>query len=74
VTAIFATILQARLPVHVAEGSAAGAFGDVYRVALVIVLLAWCLAWGLRQPSRVAKPDATPSTGRSVEREPVLAG
>jgi hypothetical protein len=67
--ATFATILQARLPVHIAEGSAAGAFGDVYRVALVIVLAAWCLAWGLRRP--VSAAAAAPS--HSAEREPALA-
>jgi EmrB/QacA subfamily drug resistance transporter len=67
--ATFATILQARLLVHIAEGSAAGAFGDVYRVALVIVLAAWCLAWGLRRP--VSAAAAAPS--HSAEREPALA-
>jgi EmrB/QacA subfamily drug resistance transporter len=67
--AIFATLLQLRLPVHVAEatGLAAGfptsamladaaalAFGDVYRFALLIVVAAWGLGWTLRRLT----PDA----------------
>jgi MFS family permease len=71
--ATFATVLQARLPVHVAEASvtsvggptaarladaAALAFGDVYRTALVVVALAWCLVWTLR---RSGSPTDVPS-------------
>ena len=61
--ATFATILQARIPVHVAQSGAAtpalladataSAFGDVYRVALVILAVGWCLVWTLRR----AQPD-----------------
>jgi EmrB/QacA subfamily drug resistance transporter len=62
--ASFATVLQARIPMHVAEAnaSAAGqpspalladaaafAFGDVYRTALAVVIVAWCLVWTLRR-------------------------
>jgi hypothetical protein len=68
--ATFATILQARLPIHLGEGSAAAAFGDVYRIALVIVLVAWCLAWRLRRPVS----DTAPAPSHSADREPVLAG
>jgi EmrB/QacA subfamily drug resistance transporter len=45
--ATFATILQARIPVHFPD--AALAFGDVYRVALLLIVAGWCLAWTLRQ-------------------------
>jgi EmrB/QacA subfamily drug resistance transporter len=62
--ATFATILQARIPFHVAETSVASggalspaliadatafAFGDVYRTALLLVALGWCLVWTLRR-------------------------
>ena len=59
--ATYATILQSRIPVHVAESltsSAPGgsgfadasalAFGDVYRTALVIVAVGLSLVWTLR--------------------------
>jgi hypothetical protein len=91
--ALFATILQARTPIHVADGVAAAggqatpsilanaaalAFGDVYRTALVMAAVAWCLAWTLR-PGKSAGPRsgrgaADPTHVDShVEREPVLA-
>ena len=65
--ATFATILQARIPMHVAETAAgatpalladavAFAFGDVYRVALVILAVGWCLVWSLRRAQPA--PDA----------------
>ena len=69
--ATFATILQARIPLHVAQTGAgatpalladavAFAFGDVYRVALVILGVGWCLVWTLRRPrpSGAAKPGS----------------
>jgi EmrB/QacA subfamily drug resistance transporter len=93
--ATFATILQARLPFHISEaGIAAGgqpspamladaaafAFGDVYRTALMIVVVAWLLVWTLRRP----QPAGAVIVGRrhaendqpraSVEREPLLVG
>jgi hypothetical protein len=64
--ASWATILQARIPVHLAEASAASggaltpalrtdasalAFGDVYRIALVVIIVGWCLVWTLRSSS-----------------------
>jgi EmrB/QacA subfamily drug resistance transporter len=63
--ATFATVLQSRIPVHVAEAALASggapspglladatafAFGDVYRCALVLVVVGWCLVWTLRRP------------------------
>jgi EmrB/QacA subfamily drug resistance transporter len=85
--ASFATLLQTRLPVHIAEASAAAAgvpssllladaaafaFGDVYRAALVMVGAAWCLVWTLRRiQSAVERPQAQPLR---VQREPALAG
>jgi EmrB/QacA subfamily drug resistance transporter len=66
--ATFATILQSRMPVHIADAArAAGgqptpqaladasamAFGDVYQTAMFAVAGAWLLAWTLR---RVATP------------------
>jgi EmrB/QacA subfamily drug resistance transporter len=94
--ATFATILQARLPVHVAEAAraaggqpapsalqdaAALAFGDVYRTALVLVVIAWALAWTLR---RAPAPSFGPAAERpgvpaapsapAEERELVIAG
>jgi hypothetical protein len=63
--ASFATVLQVRVPFHVAEASvaaggaptagvladaAAFAFGDVYRIALVLVAIGWALVWTLRRP------------------------
>jgi EmrB/QacA subfamily drug resistance transporter len=86
--ATFATILQARLPVHVAEASvaaagtptpalladaAAFAFGDVYRAALVLIVLAWGLVWTLRR-QEPAVPSPALERRRQAEREPVLAG
>lgn len=86
--ATFATILQARLPVHVAEASvaaagaptpalladaAAFAFGDVYRAALVLIVLAWGLVWTLRR-QEPAVPSPAVELRRQAEREPVLAG
>jgi EmrB/QacA subfamily drug resistance transporter len=62
--ATFATVLQARLPAHVAAVTAAAggqpgpqalataaahAFGDVYRIAMVGALMAWAFAWTLRR-------------------------
>jgi EmrB/QacA subfamily drug resistance transporter len=92
--ATFATILQARIPVHVAEASLAGdgapspalladaaafAFGDVYRTALMVVAVGWCLVWSLRRPPAVAEPliarPGSPATEATYEeREPVLIG
>jgi EmrB/QacA subfamily drug resistance transporter len=96
--ATFATILQARIPFHVAEASlAAGgalspalladamafAFGDVYRTALIVVAVGWCLVWTLRRPPAVPEPlptrrhspAATNARGTAhAEREPVLVG
>jgi len=96
--ATFATILQARIPARVAEASlAAGgapsptlladatafAFGDVYRTALGVVAVGWCLVWTLRRPAAAAQPLAArrDSPGATAaqnttyeEREPVLVG
>src|ERR1700716_3648202 len=69
--ASFATILQARLPVHVAEATVAAggqpsaakftdaagfAFGDVYRTALVVASVAWVLVWTLRRVQPASGP------------------
>jgi EmrB/QacA subfamily drug resistance transporter len=71
--ATFATILQARIPVHIGEVTlAAGgfptpalladatafAFDDVYRTALVMVVAAWCLAWTMRRIRAADEPPA----------------
>jgi EmrB/QacA subfamily drug resistance transporter len=78
--ATFATVLQARIPAHVAESSAASpglladgtalAFGDVYRLALVILAVGWCLVWTLRgaQPERGSEPTQLPRTRREGTR------
>jgi EmrB/QacA subfamily drug resistance transporter len=93
--AAFATLLAARTPLHVAQATAAAggqpppallaaaaalAFGDAYRVALVLALVAWGLAWTLR-PARPARPaDAAPVAPETAgsppepDPEPVLAG
>jgi EmrB/QacA subfamily drug resistance transporter len=92
--ATFATILQSRLPVHLAEAPAAApgaptaarladaaafAFGDVYRVALVVIAVAWCLVWTLRRVQLVAEPTSpaaplAPDAALRRDREPALAG
>jgi EmrB/QacA subfamily drug resistance transporter len=70
--ATFATIVQARIPVHAAETSlpdaTALAFGDVYRVALVIISFGWLLAWTLRSTPHVAAP--APGRAPSTSLEP----
>ena len=64
------------------------AFGEVYRVALGVVALAWLLAWTLRRqpsaampPGRPGRPgeqggpaDQTHGIVAEMEREPVLVG
>jgi EmrB/QacA subfamily drug resistance transporter len=77
--ATFATILQARIPSHVADATVAAggfptpelitnataiAFGDVYRTALVVVAIGWCLVWTLRraQPAPVIALEGAPQT------------
>jgi EmrB/QacA subfamily drug resistance transporter len=66
--ATFATILQARIPVHVTQTGAgatpaaladavAFAFGDVFRVALVILGIGWCLVWTFRRPRSSAAAE-----------------
>jgi hypothetical protein len=92
--ATFATVLQMRLPVHVAAATAAAggspespalaeaaarAFGDVYRIAMVAVLVAWGLAWTLRRPPVAPPPgrdatDARPEAEPEAEPEPVMVG
>jgi EmrB/QacA subfamily drug resistance transporter len=82
--ATFATILQARLPVHMAEATlaaggqpspamlsdaAAFAFGDVYRTALVVASVAWLLVWTLR---RVQPSEPDPGSGAGANQ--VLTG
>jgi EmrB/QacA subfamily drug resistance transporter len=80
--ATFATILQARIPVHISEVAAgvaltpslvadatAFAFGDVYRTALALIIIGWFLVWTLRhrQPTS-AQGDVEPI--RPVAMEP----
>ena len=63
--ASYATILQARIPVHVFEATVGSggalsptlladatalAFGDVYRSAVVVLAIGWLLVWTLRRP------------------------
>jgi EmrB/QacA subfamily drug resistance transporter len=98
--ASFATILQSRMPAHIAQAAqaaggqpgpaalqnaAAFAFGDVYRTALLVVAVAWLLAWTLRRIPAAAPafgPGAGPSgpaapgapAAPAAEREPVIAG
>ena len=65
--ATFATIVQARIPVHILQSSLADAtalaFGDVYRVALGIVVLGWVLVLTLRgtAPIRATAPERAPA-------------
>jgi hypothetical protein len=97
--ATFATLLQARIPIHIAEAAlAAGgspsatalanatafAFGDVYRTALLVVALGWCLVWTLRRSAPTSSPGRPgahadgegPASSQSKDelREPVLVG
>jgi EmrB/QacA subfamily drug resistance transporter len=75
--ATFATILQSRIPVHVAEAAraaggqptpqaladaAAAGFGDVYRTALLVTVAAWLLAWTLRPVAAPRTPQGGPSS------------
>ena len=64
--ASFATLLQARIPLHLSEvttpptpglvaDATAFAFGDVYRVALIVVAVGWALVWTLRRPRLAAE-------------------
>jgi EmrB/QacA subfamily drug resistance transporter len=81
--ATFATILQARLPFHVAEATvaaggqpsaamltdaAAFAFGDVYRTALVVASVAWVLVWTLRRVQPAGGPSG-PGGNQAPSRE-----
>jgi hypothetical protein len=83
--ATFATILQARIPFHVAEASLASggaptpalledatafAFGDVYRTALVVVAVGWGLVWTLRRPRSGSEPGAPAVTSRDTTDVP----
>jgi EmrB/QacA subfamily drug resistance transporter len=82
--ATFATILQARLPFHVAEATAAAggqpsaamltdaaafAFGDVYRTALVIATVAWVLVWTLRRVNPLANAGSQITEGHESETQ-----
>jgi EmrB/QacA subfamily drug resistance transporter len=75
--ATFATVLQSRMPVHLAEAARAAAgqptaqaladagamaFGDVYRTALGAIAVAWLLAWTLRRVAAPAMPHAAPAS------------
>jgi EmrB/QacA subfamily drug resistance transporter len=86
--ATFAMLLQVRLPLRLADVStasagspspalladaAAFAFGDVYRVALGIVVGAWFLVWTLRHTPAAAEPRPV-AHASPAEREPLLAG
>ena len=78
--ATFATLLQARIPFHIAEAAVAAggapsvtaladatafAFGDVYRTALIVVAVGWCLVWTLRRsPPAPSRGTASAATGR----------
>ena len=64
--ASFATLLQARIPLHLSEvttaptpglvaDATAFAFGDVYRVALIVIAVGWALVWTLRRPRLAAE-------------------
>ena len=76
--ASFATELQVRIPAHVSEVAAvsvgspspalladatAFAFGDVYRTAMIVVAVGWCLVWTLRR--------APPASAEIQRLEPV---
>jgi MFS family permease len=86
--ATFATVLQSQIPTHVTEATIAAsgvqtpallqnatalAFGDVYRIALIVAALGWCLVWTLRQ-TRPAALESEVGRGSSTEREPLLVG
>jgi EmrB/QacA subfamily drug resistance transporter len=81
--ATFATILQGRVAVHVAEAAraaggqpsaqlladaSAAAFGDVYRVALGLIAFAWLLALALGRGRAAAAPP--PGPGPAAPRPP----
>jgi EmrB/QacA subfamily drug resistance transporter len=76
--ATFATVLQARMPMRIAEatqaaggqatpqslaGASAAAFGDVYTVALGLIAVAWLLGWTLRR-GHAAASACPPQSGR----------
>jgi hypothetical protein len=78
--ASYATVLQQRIPYHVSDASVvaggnpspalienatAFAFGDVYRVAMLVALVGWCLVWTLRRSSSAA---SEPAPSRSAMR------
>jgi EmrB/QacA subfamily drug resistance transporter len=69
--ATFATLLQSQATAH---ADPAAAFGDVFRVALVLAILGWALAWALHSTPRAAAGhgDADRETAPDVHPEPVL--
>ncbi len=70
--ATYATIVQARLPVHLAETGPADAtalaFGDVYRVALVVITVGWILVWTLRRTGPIAVATTERSTVPALDQ------
>ena len=87
--AIYATVLQARIPIHVAEASSAAggtataamvenatafAFGDVYRDALVVAAVGWCLVWVIGRSRPDAEPQPAERAAVAELREQVLVG
>jgi hypothetical protein len=49
------------------DDAVALAFGDIYRVALVILALGWCLVWTLRRPRPSAAAEPGPTEPASFE-------
>ena len=83
--ATYATLLQLRTPVHVAQvvasgqasaaalaDAAASAFGDVFSAALVLAVIGFVLALTLRRPARPAQPSPAAQREAEAPPEPVL--
>jgi EmrB/QacA subfamily drug resistance transporter len=83
--AVYATLLQARIPIHVAEAAAAAggaatpalvdnatafAFGDVYRTALVIAAVGWCLVWVLGRSRSFSDREPLGESAAEHEHQP----
>jgi EmrB/QacA subfamily drug resistance transporter len=83
--ATFATVLQSRVPLHVADATAAAGgrptpqaladasaagFGDVYLVALGLIAVAWLLAWTLRRAQPPAAIEVPVGAARPPQADP----
>jgi predicted MFS family arabinose efflux permease len=87
--ATYATVLQAQIPIHISEASVgaggnltpelvqnatAFAFGDVYRIALAVAAVGWCLVWTLRRVRPPMSETRTDSQQAPEQHEGILVG